>query len=141
MELCGSESPALLDGQSLWPLLSGQGTLEDRPLFFHFPVYLEAYRKGYDGGRDPLFRTRPGSVVREGDWKLHYYYEDGGTELYNLRTDTGERNDLSSVYPLKTEELLTKLEVWLKDEQAPVNFELNPAFDSLFERQLSRDSY
>ena len=137
MEITGTRAPAELDGLSLWPLLSGSGTLEERALYFHFPVYLEAYRKGYDGGRDPLFRTRPGSVIRMGDWKLHYYYEDGGTELYNLRNDTGEVNNLTSVNPLKTEELLSKLEAWLEEEQAPVHFDLNPAFDSLFELQAS----
>ena len=30
--------------------------------------------------RDSLFRTRPGSVIRKGDWKLHYYFEDNGVE-------------------------------------------------------------
>jgi len=124
-----------LDGQSLWPLLSGEGSMEERPLFFHFPVYLQAYRKGYDGGRDPLFRTRPGSVIREGNWKLHYYYEDGAVELYNLSIDLGETNNLASLYSSKTKELLTILEGWLEEEGAPVSFELNPEFDSLFEQQ------
>jgi len=135
MEIAGSPLPENLDGQSLWPLLSGEGSLQERPLFFHFPVYLQAYRKGLDGGRDPLFRTRPGSVIREGNWKLHYYYEDGGAELYNLNIDPGETNNLASIYSSKTKELLTKLEGWLEEEGAPVNFELNPEFDSLFEQQ------
>jgi len=82
-----------------------------------------------------LFRTRPGSVIREGNWKLHYYYEDGGAELYNLNIDPGETNNLASIYSSKTKELLTKLEGWLEEEGAPVNFELNPEFDSLFEQQ------
>jgi arylsulfatase A-like enzyme len=40
-----------------------------------------------DDGRDPLFRTRPGSVVRAGRWKLHEYFEDQGFELYDLEND------------------------------------------------------
>ena len=141
LELIGREAPTDLDGLSLWPLLDGSGQLEDRPLFFHFPVYLEAYRKGKDGSRDPLFRTRPGSVIREGEWKLHYYYEDQAAELYNLRLDQGETNNLAADYPAVKEELLSKLMQWLEEEQAPVNFGPNPAFDSLFEQELSAGPY
>jgi arylsulfatase A-like enzyme len=141
MEIAGQEAPGNLDGHSLWPLLNREESLEERPLFFHFPVYLQAYRKGYDDGRDPLFRTRPGSVIIEGNWKLHYYYEDGGKELYNLSTDPGERENLASVDTIKTEELLFKLNAWLELEQAPVHFNLNPQFDSLFEQQTTAGFY
>jgi len=141
MEILGAEPHRNLDGLSLWPLLSEELTLPERPLFFHFPVYLQAYRKGYDDGRDPLFRTRPGSVIIEGNWKLHYYYEDGATELYNLDADPGERTNLSSINTTKREELLGKLQVWLKEEEAPVYFQFNPEFDSLFEREAAAPYY
>jgi len=129
MELTGKECPADMDGLSLWPLLSGKGELPERALYFHFPVYLEAYRAGYDDGRDPLFRTRPGSVIRKDEWKLHYYYEDGEVELYNLNTDSGERNNLASAHPDKKAELLNLLTMWLEEEDAPVHFNPNPEFD------------
>lgn len=141
LQITGQESPANLDGLSLWPVLSGEDGLTERPIFFHFPVYLQAYKKGSDDGRDPLFRTRPGSVIIDGNWKLHYYYEDSGTELYNLNSDPGERKNLASINTIKTAELLTKLEAWLKEEQAPVQFELNPQFDSLFEQELIAEFY
>lgn len=132
MEFTAREVPGNLDGLSLLPILTGQGELPERALFFHFPVYLQAYRAGYDGGRDPLFRTRPGSVVRKGEWKLHYYYEDGGVELYDLTSDPGETENLASVHPGIKEELLALLKAWLEEEEAPVNFEVNPGFDSLY---------
>ena len=141
MEITGKASPENLDGSSLWPLLNGEEKLEETPLFFHFPVYLQAYRKGYDDGRDPLFRTRPGSVIIEGKWKLHYYYEDGGKELYNLSVDPGERDNQASINIIKTEELLSKLEAWIKEENAPAQFDLNPQFDSLFEQQSAAGFY
>jgi len=141
LQITGQESPANLDGLSLWPILGGEDALTERPIFFHFPVYLQAYKKGSDDGRDPLFRTRPGSVIIEGNWKLHYYYEDGGIELYDLNSDPGERKNLASINTIKTAELLAKLEVWLKEEQAPVQFELNPHFDSLFEQELIAEFY
>ena len=141
MELTGSEVPADLDGFSLWPLLSRSGSLKERPLFFHFPVYLEAYKRGRDGSRDPLFRTRPGSVIRKGHWKLQYYYEDGGVELYNLRDDVGETSNLAAAHPGITEDLLSRLMRWLEEEQAPVHFKTIPAYDSLFEQEASAGPY
>lgn len=141
MQITGQESPANLDGLSLWPVLSGDNDLIDRPIFFHFPIYLQAYKKRYDDGRDPLFRTRPGSVIIEGNWKLHYYYEDGGIELYNLNSDPGERNNLAGINTIMTDDLLSKLKAWLEEEQAPVHFGLNPRFDSLFEQELIAEIY
>jgi arylsulfatase A-like enzyme len=129
LELTHQDPKTKLDGVSLWPLLNGKAGLEERELYFHFPVYLQAYRAGLDDGRDPLFRTRPGSVIRKGEWKLHYYYEDQGIELYNLDRDPGERNNLASDFPEKREELLTLLRDWLHREGAPLDFPPNPEFD------------
>ncbi len=135
MDISGGPAAGLeLDGVSLWPLLSGRtSSLEKRPLYFHFPIYLQAYRAGYDGGRDPLFRTRPGSVIREGEWKLHYYYEDGGVELYKLSDDPGESTNLSDINTYKSSELLEKLKAWLQEENVSVDFKENPEFEPGFE--------
>ena len=118
-----------LDGVSILPLLKGK-TINERPLFWHFPIYLQAYNQKEDDGRDPLFRTRPGSTVLYKNWKLHHYFEDGDLELYNLTTDLGERNDLSKVNPTKTKELYTMLKSWRIELAAEIPEELNPEFDS-----------
>lgn len=128
-EMLGLElNEKLLDGISLVPLFEGAG-LSQRPLFWHFPIYLQAYSQEKDDGRDPLFRTRPGSVVRLGDWKLHQYFEDNGLELYNLKQDIGERNNLAETNPEKTEEMLNLLKGWREATKAPVPRELNPGYD------------
>ncbi len=94
-----------LDGVSLMPLLRGEAdSLGDRALFWHFPAYLQSYQRT-NGQRDLLFRSRPCSIIRHGDWKLHEYFEDGGLELYNLKDDVGEQNNLSGSNPSKAEEL------------------------------------
>nr|MDP7289507.1 aryl-sulfate sulfohydrolase [Phycisphaerae bacterium] len=100
----------------------------DRALFWHFPIYLQKYSSN-DGSRDPLFRTRPGCVVRLGDWKLHEYFEDGGLELYNLKDDLGERNNLADKMPDKTKELYAIMLQWRKETKAPVPTEKNPQYD------------
>lgn len=117
-----------LDGENLAPILEEKQTALERPLFWHFPIYLQAYNVNDNETRDSLFRTPPGSVVRKGDWKLHYYFEDDGIELYNLSEDIGERNNLAETHPEKKEELLKLLKEWWKETNAPIPFELNPEY-------------
>jgi len=130
LEVAGIEKPAAhrLDGQSLLPLLMGTGNLEERPLVWHFPVYLETYLGDRDPTQDPLFRTRPGSAVRLGDWKLIQYFEYNDLELYNLKEDIGERNNLAEIEAEKREELLLILENWREETKAPVPTDLNPDY-------------
>ncbi|GAA0879318.1 sulfatase [Algoriphagus jejuensis] len=127
-ELLGVKKQIPLDGASIMDLLQGK-KLAKRDLFWHFPIYLEAYDPAEDESRDPLFRTRPGSVIRSGEWKLHQYFEDGGLELYNLQNDLSERNNLAGSMPEKAAELLKKLEVWREKNGAPVPYESNPHYD------------
>lgn len=71
-----------IDGKSLLPILKG-GSMAARPLIWHYPHY------GNQGGE-------PSSIIREGDWKLIHYYEDGREELYNLKNDISETTNLAS---------------------------------------------
>ena len=119
----------LLDGQSILPILVGN-SLEPRPFFWHFPIYLQSYDKLNDDGRDPLFRTRPGSTVLFEGWKLHIYYEDQGVELYYLPNDPGERNNIAKKEQMKVQELLEKLKTWQVKVDAPIPTELNPDYIS-----------
>ncbi len=119
----------VLDGTSLMPLLSQKGTLPDRALYWHFPIYLQKYAGVEDESHDSLFRTRPGSVVHLGKWKLHEYFEDGRLELYNLDADIGERTNLAAKMPEKVTELHTLLKEWRTEVDALVPTELNPKYD------------
>jgi len=131
LEIASAEAPQQpLDGRSLLPLLTGKAkSLGERPLFWHFPAYLQSYSVA-DEQRDPLFRTRPCSIVRVGDFKLHEYFEDGGLELYNLREDIREQNNLAQSMPEKTAELHAVLKKWRQEIGAPVPNEPNPKFDA-----------
>ncbi|MDV7139091.1 sulfatase [Maribacter sp. TH_r10] len=117
-----------LDGNNLSSILEEEVQTMERSLFWHFPIYLEAYNVNDNENRDSLFRTRPGSVIRKGDWKLHYYFEDNGEELYNLANDIGERNNLAETYPEKVEELIKLLEKWWEETNAPVPATKNPEY-------------
>lgn len=118
----------LLDGVSLISHITENKALEREALFWHFPIYLEAYSPKLDESRDPLFRTRPGSVIRKGKWKLHEYFENGDLELYNLESDLGEQHNLAEEMPEKAKELHLMLKQWRKDTGAPVPNQLNPDY-------------
>ncbi len=136
----GAAAPASpLDGESLLPLFQGKTELQRKSIFWHFPGYL-------DGpvlrGRDPVFRTRPVSVIRKGDWKLHLYHEewqlDGGreklaanhaVELYNLARDQGETIDLAATHARERNDLLDDLLGWMKSTQAVLPEKANPDYD------------
>lgn len=123
-------APNPLDGESLLPLLKDNGKLKRQAIFWHFPGYLDS---PVIRGRDTVFRTRPVSVIRKGEWKLHLYHEewllDGGrdrpatnkaVELYHLQSDIGERHDLAQVNPKKRDELLNDLLKWMQTVSAPL---------------------
>ncbi len=127
LEVAGIAKPSdkVLDGQSLLPVLTQKGMIKERPLFWHFPIYLEG---GNKETQDSIFRTRPGSSIRLGDWKLIQYFENNDIELYNLKDDISEKNNLFSIKPEKTKELLDLLEKWRMDTNAPVPKDLNPEY-------------
>jgi len=129
LELAGVNSEKYnFDGKSLIPLLKGEEKKIERPLFWHFPIYLQAYRIKNNQNRDSLFRTRPGSVIRFGKWKLHHYFEDNGLELYNLEKDISEANNLAKKNPEKVKELIEILDKWRDKTNAPIPTNLNPNY-------------
>ncbi len=115
------------DGQSLLPLLSGDNNLKERSLYWHFPIYLQGGNKDCQNG-DKKFRTRPGSAIRKGDWKLIQYFENNDLELFNLASDPSERTNLAQKEKAKTIELLADLQAWQKKTKAPIPTERNPDF-------------
>ncbi len=118
-----------LDGVSLVPYLKGETPeLENRSLFWHFPAYLQAYSV-FDEQPDPLFRSRPCSVVRRGKWKLHYFFEDQRVELYDLENDLGEQENLASTYPQMVGQLMDELKSWWGSTGADLPLGLNPEYD------------
>jgi len=73
------------------------------------------------------------SVIRKGDWKLHLYHEewilDGGianvsnnnaVELYDMKSDMGERRNVALTNVGKRDELLADLLAWFRTTNAPM---------------------
>ena len=103
-----------IDGVSFVPLLTGTGDpSKGRSLFWNMPN-----NWGNDG---------PGinfnCAVRNGDWKLIYYYGTGKKELFNISDDIGEKNDLSIRHP----EIVKRLSKELGDHLRKVDAQ-RPSF-------------
>lgn len=65
-------------------------------IFWHFPHYHGSLWK-------------PGSAVRNKDWKLIEFHEDNRLELYNLKDDISESKNLSKKFPELTKNLKNQL--------------------------------
>ncbi|MDZ4850268.1 MAG: sulfatase [Pirellulaceae bacterium] len=103
-----------MDGLDIAALLKHPDAKLDRDgLFFHYPHYYAT--------------TTPASAVRTGDWKLIEYFEDGRVELFNLKTDPGEQNDLAESEPKRVAELRMQLDRWRSDIAAKLP-QVNPNF-------------
>jgi len=114
LELAGVEHPpGGLDGMSLVPLLTGEGKLDREAIFWHYPHY---------------HHTTPAGAIRAGDWKLIEYFDDSHVELYNLREDLGETEDLAVKNPEKAAELRRQLAAWRESVGARMPTE-NPDYD------------
>lgn len=102
------------DGLSLAPLLRGENKLVRDTLYWHYPHYHGS-------------TWAPGAALRNGDWKLIEFYEEGKAELYNLREDVGERNDLAAKMPDLTRKLRGQLREWQQSVGAKMP-QKNPAY-------------
>ena len=94
------------DGDNLIPLLEGKKVFKNRALYWHYPNF--AFHRD----------NRLGSAIREGDHKLLHFYDTDSIELYNLKKDIGEKNDLSDKMPQLAQKLKGKLSSWLKESGA-----------------------
>lgn len=102
LDVCGLplRNEQHVDGVSLLPLMQGE-SIEPRQLVWHYPHY------GNQGGE-------PSSILRDGDYKLIHYYEDGSNELYNVAKDVPEQNDLAEREPDRVASMLNQLQAWLE---------------------------
>jgi arylsulfatase A-like enzyme len=94
------------DGLNLQPVLSGDGSLGPRSIFWHYPHYNE----------HPS--SMPSSVIRKGDWKLIQTFDPEGIELYNLADDLGETKNLAATETARVKELQTELNAWRTEVSA-----------------------
>ncbi|MEM7368609.1 MAG: sulfatase [Bacteroidota bacterium] len=117
LEMIGESDRVTQDkeGKSLVPLLKGE-EMERGPIYWHFPHYSNHGMHC------------PGGGIRDGDYKLLDYFENGTIQLFNLKEDIGEQNDLSKIEVEKAQELKAKLDQWRIDVGAQM-MKPNPNYD------------
>lgn len=89
LEAANVEPETQLDGVDFLPVISGEGRLPRRALFW---------------------RAGPHGAMREGDWKVMRMNDDW--YLFNLREDPGERHDLSERHPRRLARMRARWEAW-----------------------------
>lgn len=100
-EMCNLEKKGenKLDGISLWPYILGKKKWEkDKRTLFVDSQRLE----------EPEYYR--GSSVMQKNWRLVY-----GKELYDMKTDPGQRIDVADVYPEKVKEMQELYKAWYDD--------------------------
>lgn len=114
LEMAGAKAQDV-DGRSLVPLLKQDGTFERDAIYWHYPHYSN-------------HRLPPCGAVRQGDYKLIEFYEDGDLQLFNLKDDIGERHNLADQMPEKAKRMQAKLEAWRTSVKAQ-RMTPNPNYD------------
>ncbi|MCM8530017.1 MAG: hypothetical protein NE330_02560 [Lentisphaeraceae bacterium] len=97
-------------------------TLEKRSLLCYFPKYARYSNKTKKWAQS--WRN----VLYEGDYKLIEYPEYGEYELYHLRNDVTEKENLFNLQPEKAQLLKQKLARRLIEIEAP-KLQLNPNYE------------
>jgi arylsulfatase A-like enzyme len=99
-ELAGGTPPAHIDGISMAPALLG------KPQKNHDYLYWELYERGYQ------------QAVRMGDWKGVRLAQAKPIELYNLRDDLAEQNNVAASHP----EITAKIERIMTAAHSPSEY-------------------
>jgi len=111
------ETNGPIDGVSILPLLKQKCGLDRGAIYWHYPHYHSA-------------GVGPSGTVRAGDYKLIEWYDDSikgaenKFELYNLKEDISEKNNLAKVMPAKVNELKKLFSDWRRRvgaQQMPLN--------------------
>ena len=92
-----------LDGVSLVPVLKGGPADTQRTLYWHYPHY---------------HKTKPYGAIRDGDWRLVEFFEDGALHLFNLKDDPAEKKNLAESDAAKAKQLHEKLIAWRQSVNA-----------------------
>jgi arylsulfatase A-like enzyme len=78
-------------------------------------VNLLPYLSGMDRGephRAAFWRFGPVRAARVGEWKIVRTWDNSAVELFNLRADPGERQDLSRKQPMRLQDLQAQWSRW-----------------------------
>ena len=120
VEIAGLKNTTGVDGLSMLPLLTARGSFKRDAIYWHYPHYSN---QSVNGGH----LDQPGAAIRQGDYKLIEFFQDNHVELYDLKRDLGEQNDLARSRPQQAVQLRQKLATWRQAVGAQM-MTLNPQY-------------
>jgi arylsulfatase A-like enzyme len=102
VDLTGAEYPEAFEGQAVTPMqgVSLLPAFDQQPLLRAQPLY---------------FQWGKGGAVRDGDWKAVFWADQW--ELFEIRADHTESNDLSAQYPQKLNAMKAQYRNWYQARQ------------------------
>lgn len=104
-DLTGCKAPSEIDGISFLPALLHQSQKQHKVLFWEYFDYNYSWKPGSTNQRNYLLSE----AIRVGDWKgvrkNLYKNPEAGMELYNLKNDIGEENNVADQHPEIVKEL------------------------------------
>ena len=103
-----------IDGRDIMEQIATQEASETRPFLFHYPHVWGPRGAGY----------QPHSALRLGHWKVIYFYGPSRWELYNLKQDIGETNNLAEVEPARLAKMKSRLISELENRNAQYPIEI-----------------
>ncbi len=108
LELAIDKKVEGIDGKSYASVLKGKDNWKDRTVF-----WISRKARPHSTGDSKA------AVVRSGNYKLIRFLESKNIELYNLKEDVGEENNLSEKEPEKAAKMLQLLKDWKKEMLVP----------------------
>ena len=130
----GTRSEALIQSEDLYATILDMAGLPAKPGQAIDSISAAPALKGKGGLRDAVYTffphsppvpdfLAPSAAVRQGDWKLIRVFHDAADqnhryELYNLRDDVGERNNLAAQYPERARQMDGMIDVFLQNTKA-----------------------
>jgi len=99
---CSADQSQHFDGVSILPLLKNpKAELGREALYWHYPLEKPHFLGGHSAG-----------AIRQGNFKLIEFFDNGQVELYNLADDISEEHNLAVELPDKVSELQKRLAKW-----------------------------
>jgi arylsulfatase A-like enzyme len=101
-----SLSKPTFDGEAMHSAWLGKAQQRKRPIFWEYGRGTDYLKPGQEADQSPTL------ALREGDWKLLMNADETRTELYNLRRDPNETNNLVTIQAKRAAAMKQRLLAW-----------------------------
>jgi arylsulfatase A-like enzyme/acetyl esterase/lipase len=104
----------IYDGKNLQTLFSGNASsnFKNRELFFYMPYRFDG--RDFNGRKFANGGVQSSSTIIQNQWKLLFFHERELFELYHLKLDPGEKNNLIKTHTKTATNLVQKLDYQMR---------------------------